>query len=48
VTGFHHQIEEVMATHERGEIPHQTVVDKIIGEQVDDNHRVVARKGGAA
>ncbi len=48
VTGFHHQIEEVMAAHERGEIPHQTVVDKIIGEQVDDNHRVVARKGGAA
>jgi SAM-dependent methyltransferase len=44
VTGFHHQIEEVMAACERGEISRQTVVDKIIGEQIDDNHRVVARK----
>ncbi len=48
VTGFHNQIEEVMAAYERGEIFHQTVVDKIIGEQINDNHRVVARKGGAA
>ncbi len=48
VTGFHNQIEEVMEAYERGEISHQTVVDKIIGEQIDDNHRVIARKGGAA
>lgn len=47
VTGFHHQIEEVMAACERGEISHQTVVDKIIGEQIDDNHRIVARKVSA-
>ena len=48
VTSFHNQIEKVMADYERGEIFHQTVVDKIIGEQINDNHRVVARKGGAA
>ena len=48
VTGFHNQIEEVMEAYERGEISHQTVVDKIIGEQIDDNHRVVAQKEGVA
>ena len=44
VTGFHNQIEEIMEACESGDISHQTVVDKIIGEQIDDNHRVVARK----
>ena len=44
VTGFHNQIEEIIAACERGDISRQTVVDKIIGEQIDDNHRVVARK----
>ena len=48
VTGFQRQIEKIMAAHERGDISHQTVVDKIIGEQIDDNHRVVARKEGVA
>ena len=48
VTGFHRQIEEIMESSERGEISHQTVVDKIIGEQINDNHRVVARKDSAA
>jgi len=48
VTGFHNQIKEVMAAYESGKITCQTVVDKIIGEQIDDNHRVVARKDDVA
>jgi SAM-dependent methyltransferase len=47
VTGFHNQIVKIMEVCERGEISHQTVVDKIIGEQINDNHRVVARKDSA-
>jgi len=41
---FHVEIEGLMEACRNGEISHQTVVDKVIGEQVDDNHRIVAKK----